>query len=101
MTDWAARTHAVGRTETLYDTLDSPPRPREDPDAIIPPDLINFFVEGTYQFLLRGEYVTAGIFVPLRYSWRSREITTLPGQTSPEGWRVAPISIFPPVQLQG
>jgi hypothetical protein len=85
----------------LYDTIDSPPRPCEDPDAIIPPDLLNFFVEGTYQFLLRGEYVTADIFVPLRYSWRKREITTLPGQTSPEGWRVAPISIFPPVQLQG
>ncbi len=85
----------------LYDTLDSPPRPAEDPDAIMPEDLIHFFIEGSYQFLLRGEYVTADVFVPLRYSWRNRVITTLPGQPSREGWRVTPISVFPPIQIQG
>jgi hypothetical protein len=84
----------------LYDTPESSPQPCEDPDAILPQDLIQFFIEGSYQFLLRGEYVSVEIFVPLRYSWRSREITTLPAQPSRDGWRVAPIMVFPPIQLQ-
>jgi hypothetical protein len=85
----------------LYDTPNSTPRPCEDPDAILPQDLIQFFMEGSYQFLLRGEYVTADLFVPLRYSWRRREITTLPAQASRGGWRVAPIMVFPPIELHG
>jgi hypothetical protein len=84
----------------LYDTPESSPRPCEDPDAIIPLDLIHFFIEGSYQFLLRGEYLTADIFVPLRYSWRRREITTLPVQPSRDGWTVAPTMVFPPIQFR-
>ncbi|MGI8978578.1 MAG: hypothetical protein ACR2FY_05095 [Pirellulaceae bacterium] len=60
-----------------------------------------FFLEGTYQFLLRGEYVTTEIFVPLRYSYKNRTIASFPSQISREPWEVTPTILFRGVQLQG
>jgi hypothetical protein len=74
----------------------------EDPDAILPQDhRLWWFPEGTYQFLLRGEYVTTDLFVPLRYSFRARTVTSLPCQASSEGWELLPTMLFPGVHLQG
>ena len=84
----------------LFDPATFQPLPTGDIDAILPLDLITFFVEGSYQFLLRGEYVTADVFIPLRYSWKNRAITTLAAQSSRAGYRVNPITVFPGIQIQ-
>ncbi len=74
----------------------------EDPDAFLPQDRrVWWYLEGSYQFLLRGEYVTNELFVPLRYSFRDRAVTSLPCESSAEGWEILPIMLFPGIHLQG
>jgi hypothetical protein len=85
----------IGKDQT------SPPVPAERPDSCFPETHVSFYLEGTYQFLLRGEYVTAEFFVPLRYSFEERRVQSRPCQHSSEGWDVKPIFSFPGIQLQG
>jgi hypothetical protein len=85
----------------ISDTPEGPLRPAPDPDAAFPPNYLMFFLEGTYQFVLRGEYVTTDILVPLKYNFKDRVITSLPAQGSREPWEVAPMIRFPGVSLHG
>lgn len=48
----------------------------------------HFHILGTYQFLLRGEYVTGSVFVPLLFSAESRTIVSYPVQDTTEPWKV-------------
>jgi hypothetical protein len=61
----------------ICDSPEGPWRPAPDPDSAFPPNRLTFFVEGTYQFVLRGEHVTTDILVPLKYSFKDRIITSL------------------------
>jgi hypothetical protein len=86
----------------MTDDPSLPSRPVEDPDSILPQDhRLWCYMEGTYQYVLRGEYITAVVFVPLRYSFRNRTITSLPCEASCEAWELQPIMRFPGVELKG
>jgi hypothetical protein len=61
----------------------------EDPEKMDEHKICFFFLEGTYQFLLRGEYVTGKLFVPLFFKADPRMTESRPVQTSSEPWRVA------------
>jgi hypothetical protein len=74
--------------------------PIENPDAVVPKNELRFYLEGTYQFILRGEYVASGFFVPLIYSYTERTVKSLPIQESSEPWNVIRTLLFPGFQLQ-
>jgi hypothetical protein len=57
-------------------------------------------LQGSYQFVLRGEYVTSEIVVPLRYKFKDKKISSLPCESSAEKWHLTPAQIFPGVQLK-
>jgi hypothetical protein len=88
-----------------YFVIVDPPNPDFGPgvdlDALFPENHIRFFLEGSYQFLLRGEYVTTELFVPMRYGYKSREVASLPVQTSSEPWDVARSVEFPGLEIHG
>jgi hypothetical protein len=88
-------------TPMLFKDAHSPPIPAEDPDSCFPENHISFFLAGTYQFQLRGEFATNEFFVPLKYSFKERKVRSLPCQTSSDSWDVNPIQLFPGIQLQG
>jgi hypothetical protein len=88
----------------ISDSPGSPPRRAENPDEILqmlPQNLVHFFLEGTYQFVLRGEYITADVFVPLRYNFKDRITTSLPCRSSRESWNVPQSFSFPGIEFQG
>jgi hypothetical protein len=88
-------------TPMLFKDAHSPPIPAEDPDSCFPENHISFFLAGTYQFQLRGEFAMNEFFVPLKYSFKERKVRSLPCQTSSDSWDVNPIQLFPGIQLQG
>jgi hypothetical protein len=82
--------------------LSTPMTQAENPDAVLPQGhRLRWYIAGTFQFMLRGEYVTTGLFVPLRYSFCRREITSLPCESSSDAWELIPTILLPGVQLQG
>jgi len=85
----------------IIDSPEGPWRPAPDPDSALPPNRLTFFIEGTYQFVLRGEYVTTEILVPLKFNFKERLITSLPAQASREPWDLTPIIAFPGVEIHG
>lgn len=48
----------------------------------------HFYLQGTYQFLLRKEYVTGTVFVPLLFNAESRTVASYPVQDTTEPWKV-------------
>jgi len=52
--------------------------PMPDPDSMPETADLRWFLHGSYQFMLRGEYVTSEILVPIRYKFKDRKLTTLP-----------------------
>jgi len=85
----------------IFDTPEGPWRPAPDPDTAFPENHLMFFLEGSYQFVLRGEYVTVEILLPLKYKFKDRVIASLPVQVSREPWNVSPMIRFPGVELRG
>lgn len=77
----------------------APERP-VDIDELHEENLITFFIEGTYQFVLRDEFVVATFFVPFRYQFKDRVISSLPPEENRENWTVSPTMLFPPVELK-
>ncbi|GAA4440301.1 hypothetical protein [Bremerella cremea] len=75
--------------------------PAPNPDDVNMGNKLNWYFEGTYQFVLRGEFITADFFVPLRYSFDRRVVTSLPCQSTAERWELFPLMIFPNVTLSG
>lgn len=76
------------------------PVPMADPDSLPETNDLRWFLHGSFQFLLRGEYVTSEILVPLRYKFKDRKITSLPCEPSAEKWHLAPANIFPGMQFK-
>jgi hypothetical protein len=72
----------------------------EDPEKMDEHKICFFFLEGTYQFMLRGEYVTGKVFVPLFFKADTRMTTSRPVQTSTERWRVARAELSSGANLQ-
>jgi hypothetical protein len=62
---------------------------------------LSAYFQGTYQFVLRGEYVTVEILVPLKYMFKDRIIVSLPVQDSPEPCELAPMIRFPGLEIHG
>jgi hypothetical protein len=48
----------------------------------------HFYLEGTYKFLMRGEFIEGKLFLPLFFKVTARRITSLPVQASTDPWRV-------------
>jgi hypothetical protein len=67
----------------------------DDPEKMDEHKVCFFYLEGTYQFQLRDEYVTAEFFVPLHFEAATRTITSRPVQTSSAPWTI------PSTQLGG
>ena len=59
-----------------------------DPEKMDEHRECHFFLDGKYQFLLRDEYVTSEVFVPLLFKADSRTIKSYPVQDSHEPWKV-------------
>jgi hypothetical protein len=76
------------------------PVPMADPDSLAETNALRWFLHGSFQFLLRGEYVTNEILVPLRYKFKDRKIASLPCESSAEKWHLAPANIFPGMQFK-
>jgi hypothetical protein len=74
--------------------------PIEDPDSLPETNSLQWFLQGSFQFLLRGEYVTNELLVPLRYKFKDRKINSLPCESSVEAWRLIPAQIFPGMQFK-
>jgi hypothetical protein len=74
--------------------------PMPDPDALPETNQLHWFLQGSYQFLLRGEYVTTEILVPLRYKFKDRKVTSLRCESSAEAWELKPAQIFPGVRFK-
>ncbi len=85
----------------ICDESGGPLRPAPDPDNVFPPHHLLFFLKGTYQFILRGEYVTVEILVPLQYIFKDRLLTSLPVQDSVEPWDLSPMTRFPGLEFHG
>jgi hypothetical protein len=60
----------------------------EDPEKMDEHKECHFYLEGTYQFLLRNEYVTGNFFVPLLFKAEPRTVTSYPVQDSSFPWKV-------------
>lgn len=60
----------------------------EDPEKMDEHKVCFFFIDGSYQFMLRNEYVTGKSFVPLFFKADTRMTTSRPVQASSEPWRV-------------
>jgi hypothetical protein len=65
----------------------------EDPEKMDEHKICFYFLEGKYQFLLRSEYVTGNVFVPLSFKADTRMTESRPVQTSSDPWRVARASL--------
>jgi hypothetical protein len=57
-----------------------------NPEDMEATKVCHFYLEGTYQFFLRGEFVEAKFFVPLFFKVAGRCITSLPVQTTTDPW---------------
>jgi hypothetical protein len=76
------------------------PVPMHDPDALPETNYLRWFLQGSFQFLLRGEYMTNEILVPLRYKFKDRKTMSLPCEPSTDSWHLIPTHIFPGMQFK-
>ena len=60
----------------------------KDPEEMATHKECHFYLKGSYQFVLRNEFVTTAIFVPLLFKAKERAINSYPVQDSPEPWKV-------------
>lgn len=51
-------------------------------------DFLRFYLDGEYQFLLRGEHVPGTLFVPLQHDFSTRRTSSLPVQLTKEPFKV-------------
>ncbi len=61
---------------------------KADPEEMDSHKERHFYLEGCYQFLLRGEFVTNACFVPLLFKTKERTITSYPVQETTEPWKI-------------
>jgi hypothetical protein len=59
-----------------------------NPEDMETTKVCHFYLEGTYKFLLRGEFIECKLFVPLFFKVAERRITSLPVQATTDPWRV-------------
>ena len=91
------RIPAEARIDICFLTI--PPRPREDGPSpalwgslLSNPDVIAYFVAGTYQFALWNEYITRTFVVPLLPDAEKRTIASEPIRESPKPKRIVEVS---------
>ncbi len=60
----------------------------KDPEEMDSHKECHFYLEGSYQFMLRNEYVTTSFFVPLLFKAHERKIKSYSVQDTVEPWHV-------------
>jgi hypothetical protein len=58
-----------------------------NPEDMETTKVCHFYLEGTYKFLMRGEFIESKVFVPLFFKVAERRIRSLPVQATAEPWR--------------
>jgi len=58
-----------------------------NPEDMETTKVCHFYLEGTYKFLMRGEFIEGELFVPLFFKVAERCITSLPVQATTDPWR--------------
>jgi hypothetical protein len=58
-----------------------------NPEEMETTKVCHFYLEGTYKFLMRGQFIEGKIFVPLFFKAAERSITSLPVQATTDPWR--------------
>ena len=86
----------------IFDTRESEPKIADDPDSLpFPEQILSWFLQGSVQYELRGEYIPIDLLVPLRYRFSDRTTWSLPCQDEIEPWELSPIQIFPGIEIRG
>jgi hypothetical protein len=71
-----------------------------DPEVMQTTKVCHFYLEGSYKFLMRGEFIEAKLFVPLFFKVADRSIGSLPVQGTTERWRRWTYALSPGFVLQ-
>jgi hypothetical protein len=71
-----------------YEQCKTLPNVFKDPEQMDTHKECYFYLDGAYQFLLRGEYVPSTLFVPLLYKAAGRAISSYSVQDSIQPWKV-------------
>jgi hypothetical protein len=58
-----------------------------NPEDMETTKVCHFYLEGTYKYLMRGEFIEGSFFVPLFFKVAERSITSLPIQETSDPWR--------------
>jgi hypothetical protein len=58
-----------------------------NPEDMETTKVCHFYLEGTYKFLMRGEFIEGKLFVPLFFNVAERCVTSLPVQATTDPWR--------------
>lgn len=71
-----------------YQLCQTAPEVFNDPERMDEHKECFFYLDGTYQFVLRGEYVPVTLFVPLLFKAKERTARSYPVQDSIQPWKV-------------